>query len=129
MQTGMDGRIISLFIASDVIEERGEPGTYTHPATMSPPRHITVLGGGLTGLTTAYRLAVLLRASSGSGSPSAPGITLIEAQPRLGGWVDSRTVSIPGHGDVVLESGPRSVRPRGGVGAARLLHLVGPAPP
>jgi len=62
---------------------------------------IAVLGGGITGLTTAYYLSRSL--------PTAK-ITLLEASPRLGGWLHSKSVDI-GTGKVVFEQGPRNLRP------------------
>jgi oxygen-dependent protoporphyrinogen oxidase len=86
------------------------------------PKHITVLGGGLTGLTAAYRLAERL--------PSTE-VVLLEATQRLGGWVDSQRYPIQYtsdgkdiRGEIVLEGGPRSIRPRGSRGAVKMLKLV-----
>ncbi|KAH8880683.1 Protoporphyrinogen oxidase [Thozetella sp. PMI_491] len=68
------------------------------------PKTIAVLGGGLTGLTTAYWLSVLRPASK---------ITLYEASDRLGGWVDSEQAEVRGDDGekrtVVWERGPRTV--------------------
>jgi hypothetical protein len=87
-----------------------------------PDRHITILGEGLTGLYAAYRLS------------SSPGIkvTLLDSASRVGGWVDSRNrpVSFTDEqgnlieGEVTLESGPRSIRPRASRGAPLMLKLV-----
>ena len=87
-----------------------------------PDRHITILGEGLTGLYAAYRLS------------SSPGIkvTLLDSASRVGGWVDSRNRPVSftdeqGHlieGEVTLESGPRSIRPRASRGAPLMLKLV-----
>lgn len=79
-------------------------------------RHVTVVGGGLSGLTAAYRLARLKHR-----------VTLIESSDRLGGWVNSpkRSVQLGQEKvDVVLEKGPRSIRPKGSKGAAQMLQLV-----
>ncbi|WWD19849.1 protoporphyrinogen oxidase [Kwoniella shandongensis] len=90
-----------------------------------PPRHITILGAGLTGLSTAFHLSRNL--------PSSSKITLVEGSSRLGGWVDSRAHDV-GYkdkesgelieGKVVLETGPRSIRPRGSRGAASMLRMI-----
>lgn len=87
-----------------------------------PDRHITILGEGLTGLYAAYRLS------------SSPGVkvTLLDSASRVGGWVDSRNRPVSftdeqGHlieGEVTLESGPRSIRPRASRGAPLMLKLV-----
>ena len=62
---------------------------------------IAVLGGGITGLASAYFLSKDL--------PNAK-ITLYEASSRLGGWLHSRSVDI-GSGNVIFEQGPRNLRP------------------
>lgn len=88
----------------------------------SSPKHITVLGAGLTGLYTAYRL---------SSSPDLR-VTLLDSSDRVGGWVDSRQHPVSFQdaqgntieGEVTLESGPRSIRPKGSKGAAGMLRLV-----
>lgn len=64
---------------------------------------VAVLGGGLTGLTTAYYLAKWL--------PSTTKITLLEGSDRLGGWIrtDRVPVKVGGvEGVVNFERGPRS---------------------
>ncbi|KAJ5584318.1 uncharacterized protein N7459_004118 [Penicillium hispanicum] len=62
--------------------------------------NVAVLGGGITGLTAAWRL---------SEDPECSGITLYEKSPRLGGWVESETVPVD-NGHVVFEYGPRTLR-------------------
>lgn len=80
-----------------------------------PPKAVTLLGGGLTSLAFAYRLSTL--------SPATK-ITLLEAAPRLGGWLSTVSLPLPdGAGAVQIEEGPRSVRPKGR-GAPRLLGMV-----
>ncbi|PPQ85350.1 hypothetical protein CVT25_000641 [Psilocybe cyanescens] len=70
-----------------------------------PPTHIAVLGGGLTGLSSAIHLARRFPTSK---------ISLIERQDVLGGWVRSERVKLPQIGaSVLLEGGPRSLRPNG----------------
>ena len=70
-------------------------------STSTTKPSIAVLGGGITGLASAYFLSRDL--------PNAT-ITLIEASSRLGGWLHSRTVDI-GSGNVIFEQGPRNLRP------------------
>ncbi|KAH7160209.1 hypothetical protein B0J13DRAFT_123972 [Dactylonectria estremocensis] len=65
---------------------------------------IAVLGGGLTGLTTAYYLAKKL--------PPTANITLYEASDRLGGWIRTERVPVDvggKKGTVLFERGPRSL--------------------
>ncbi|KAL6692539.1 hypothetical protein J3F84DRAFT_383066 [Trichoderma pleuroticola] len=65
--------------------------------------NVAVLGGGLTGLTTAYYLAKWL--------PATTKITLLEGGDRLGGWIrtDKVPVKVGGvEGVVNFERGPRS---------------------
>ena len=62
---------------------------------------IAVLGGGITGLTSAYYLTQQL--------PDAR-ITLFESTSRVGGWLHSKQVDIS-NGKVLFEQGPRSLRP------------------
>ena len=62
---------------------------------------IAVLGGGITGLASAYFISRDI--------PNAK-VTLFEASSRLGGWLHSKSVDV-GTGNVVFEQGPRSLRP------------------
>ncbi|KAJ1923797.1 oxygen-dependent protoporphyrinogen oxidase [Tieghemiomyces parasiticus] len=85
--------------------------------------HIVVLGGGLSGLSAAHYLARrLLPATLKDSSPkkaarrAAPvKITVLEAQDRWGGWLDTQFAPIspddPRH--VLFETGPRTFRPGG----------------
>ncbi|CAA7264307.1 unnamed protein product [Cyclocybe aegerita] len=70
-----------------------------------PPPNIAVLGGGLTGLSAAFHLSRRFPAAQ---------ITLLEKQARLGGWVRSERVKLPQiSASVLLEGGPRTLRPNG----------------
>ncbi|WVR09632.1 protoporphyrinogen oxidase [Kwoniella sp. DSM 27419] len=88
------------------------------------PRRIAVLGGGLSGLSTAYHLSRSL--------PRSTQITLVDASHRTGGWVDSQAIDVGfrdtdgviREGQVVCESGPRSIRPRGSKGSPGMLRLL-----
>ena len=62
---------------------------------------VAVLGGGITGLASAYHLSRLVPYAN---------ITLFEASSRLGGWLHSKQVDV-GTGKVVFEQGPRNLRP------------------
>ena len=61
---------------------------------------IAILGGGLTGLATAFHLTRQL--------PQAK-ITIYEKNTRLGGWVNSEKVKVH-DGEVLFEWGPRTLR-------------------
>ncbi|KAI7855570.1 protoporphyrinogen oxidase [Circinella umbellata] len=85
---------------------------------------VAVLGGGISGLSTAYYLARY--------APRATQITLIEGSDRVGGWIRSRRVEPGFHAtcpksnavnnekSILFESGPRSLRPVGTSGAVVL---------
>lgn len=60
-----------------------------------------VIGGGITGLTTAYRL---------SKDPNCSHITLYEKSQRVGGAISSDIIPVDGGGHVVFENGPRTLR-------------------
>ena len=64
-------------------------------------KDIAVLGGGITGLASAFYLSEAFPKSS---------ITLYEGSSRLGGWLHSTSVDV-GNGQVVFEQGPRNLRP------------------
>jgi protoporphyrinogen/coproporphyrinogen III oxidase len=78
-----------------------------HKPTQNPSSHpsknIAVLGGGITGLASAFWLSEELQTAS---------ITLYEASDRLGGWLRSKHVDV-GNGNIVFEQGPRTIRPHG----------------
>ena len=62
-----------------------------------------MLGGGLSGLSSAYHLSKRFPKSQ---------VVLLEKQSQLGGWVRSERVSLPELGaSVLLEGGPRTLRP------------------
>ncbi|KAJ3180839.1 oxygen-dependent protoporphyrinogen oxidase [Gaertneriomyces sp. JEL0708] len=73
---------------------------------MGTPQRIAVLGGGISGLSTAYYLSKLL--------PKSSSITLFEKD-HIGGWIRSER-----HGGHLFELGPRTLRPSGEAGAAVL---------
>lgn len=75
-------------------------------ATSVKQEEIAVLGGGITGLATAYYLSKEV--------PKAK-VTLYEAGESLGGWLRSKYIDI-GTGKVLFEQGPRSLRPSRGSG-------------
>lgn len=64
------------------------------------PERIAVLGGGITGLASAYFVAKEFPKSV---------ITIFEAGKETGGWIRTKHVEVPG-GAVAFESGPRTLR-------------------
>lgn len=62
---------------------------------------VAVLGGGITGLATAYYLTQM--------APHLK-VTLYEGSERLGGWLRTKRIDV-GDGEVVFEQGPRTLRP------------------
>ncbi|KAM7207641.1 hypothetical protein V8F20_001908 [Naviculisporaceae sp. PSN 640] len=74
-------------------------------ARKEKPTHIAILGGGLTGLATAYYITRYF--------PSAK-ITIYEKSKRLGGWVDTERVAVKTpdgrEGFVNFERGARMVK-------------------
>lgn len=72
---------------------------------MPIPTHIAILGGGLTGLSSAFHLSRRFPKSL---------VTLIEKQLKVGGWVRSERVEVQFQNrteTIVLEGGPRTLRP------------------
>ncbi|KAI8099313.1 protoporphyrinogen oxidase [Halteromyces radiatus] len=76
---------------------------------MMPPV-VTILGGGISGLSAAYYLARL--------APQIH-IRLLEATDHVGGWIKSEKVN----DKVLFEAGPRTLRPKG-TGGAILLDML-----
>ncbi|SNX86212.1 related to HEM14 - Protoporphyrinogen oxidase involved in heme biosynthetic pathway [Melanopsichium pennsylvanicum] len=82
-------------------------------------KRIAVIGGGISGLTSAYRLASQL-------PKDRYDIVLLEHQQRLGGWIQSERINLPSTTDgatALIEKGPRSIRPAGLAGLV-MLELV-----
>lgn len=75
---------------------------YASDATSGEIKDVAVLGGGITGLATAFYLSESLPHKR---------ISLFEASSRLGGWLQSTSVDV-GTGKVVFEQGPRNLRPK-----------------
>ncbi|KAK5131157.1 hypothetical protein LTR08_001243 [Meristemomyces frigidus] len=79
----------------------------------APTHNVAILGGGVTGLASAYYLTKEL--------PRAK-ITIYEASDRIGGWLSSTRVPVK-DGTILFEAGPRTLRPLGnGVLAARMVQ-------
>lgn len=76
------------------------PPLTRHASSEAYRQHIAVIGGGITGLTTAYCLS----------KRDDIKVTIYEEQERLGGWIQSKHFDAPG-GRVLFEQGPRTLRP------------------
>lgn len=80
---------------------------YATASSPNLPSDIAVLGGGLTGLTTAYYLTRF--------NPDAK-ITIYESQARVGGWIDTEQVEVTtlaGTDETIsFERGARVVSPQ-----------------
>ena len=72
-------------------------------------KRYAVLGGGISGLSAAWKLS----------SKRAADVTVIERNERVGGWIQSKRTD---HGSV-FELGPRSLR-TAGVAGKQALNLV-----
>ncbi|PKS06364.1 hypothetical protein jhhlp_007112 [Lomentospora prolificans] len=83
-------------------------GYATVSSRQGPPENVAVIGGGITGLTTAYYLAKFL--------PKTSKITLYEAHDRVGGWIHTIKKEAPDGQPVYFENGPRMLRGLGGSG-------------
>ncbi|KAH9807328.1 Protoporphyrinogen oxidase, partial [Teratosphaeria destructans] len=78
----------------------------------APSKDVAILGGGITGLASAYFLTRQLPRTK---------ITIYEASDRIGGWLKSTRVPVK-HGNVLFEAGPRTLRTSAnGALAAKLL--------
>ncbi|KAJ1024819.1 hypothetical protein NDA16_002859 [Ustilago loliicola] len=91
-------------------------------AANNDKKRIAVLGGGISGLTSAYRLAQQL-------PKDRYDVILFEHQDRLGGWIQSERIALPANDaassstTALIEKGPRSIRPAGYSGLM-MLELV-----
>ncbi|SPO28934.1 related to HEM14 - Protoporphyrinogen oxidase involved in heme biosynthetic pathway [Ustilago trichophora] len=93
--------------------------TTSSRALAAEKRRIAVLGGGISGLTSAYRLAQQL-------PKDRYDVVLLEHQNRLGGWIQSERIRLPAaeeDGTALIEKGPRSIRPAGYSGLM-MLELI-----
>ncbi|KAK3669627.1 oxygen-dependent protoporphyrinogen oxidase [Recurvomyces mirabilis] len=80
---------------------------------VKPTHDVAILGGGITGLASAYYLARELPNSR---------ITVYEASDRIGGWLSSKRVPVK-DGTILFEAGPRTLRPASnGVLSARMMQ-------
>ncbi|KAK3300301.1 uncharacterized protein B0H64DRAFT_380544 [Chaetomium fimeti] len=90
------------------LDSRRQPTRhYAVDSSEHPPKSIAILGGGLTGLSTAWHLTRVL--------PKAK-ITIYEAQTRMGGWIETDKVEVKtpdgGVGTVHFERAARMIKPQ-----------------
>ncbi|KAF1963821.1 Protoporphyrinogen oxidase [Byssothecium circinans] len=83
-----------------------------YASTAAYPENIAVLGGGISGLASAYFVSKEFPNSK---------ITVYEAGKEVGGWIKSKRVHVPG-GNVLFEYGPRTLRP--GAGAMPTAQMI-----
>ncbi|SCZ98620.1 BZ3500_MvSof-1268-A1-R1_Chr3-1g05505 [Microbotryum saponariae] len=105
-----------------------------HPDAPPPQRTVAILGGGLSGLSSAF---YFLRALPPHLRQSTR-IVVCEKQDRVGGWC--RAIKVPLNGgkqgdQLVFETGPRSIRPVGLMGwltiemvSLQTAHTIGLTP-
>lgn len=84
------------------------------PTLYEPPKDVAILGGGITGLASAFYLSKEL--------PNTH-ITIYEGSDRLGGWLQTKHVNVA-NGEMVFEQGPRTLRPNTAAGMVTL-NMVG----
>ena len=68
---------------------------------------VSVIGGGISGLTAAFYCSKL---------PQVTSVKVYESSHRLGGWVQSTVKN-----DFIFEHGPRTIRPAGPQGKKNIL--------
>ena len=98
------------FLSLTLDHSPSPPQGSVYPQGWKQPRSIAVLGGGLTGLSTAWYLSRWMPHTR---------ITVFEAGDRLGGWIDTETVPVTTpdgkEGTVSFERGARMIQiPRKG---------------
>jgi protoporphyrinogen oxidase len=101
-----------------VLQSRHQPSIQRRCASSldNDAPSIGILGGGITGLATAYYLL--------KEQPNAR-VTVYEKSQRKGGWIQSRRLDVPG-GQVLFETGSRSLRPDdSGIVTSHLINDLG----
>jgi oxygen-dependent protoporphyrinogen oxidase len=83
------------------------------PRSQRRAYNLAVVGGGITGLTSAWQA---------SQNPKCTSVTIFEKEPRVGGWLQSEKVPVEG-GHVLFEYGPRTLR-SSFPGSMPLLNMV-----
>ncbi|KAE8554924.1 hypothetical protein EYB25_003471 [Talaromyces marneffei] len=86
---------------SPILTARSQRRFLHHIRHETKPYNVAVIGGGLTGLTAAWRLLQ---------DPKCQKITLYEKSSQLGGWLQSERIEVGDGKHVVFEHGPRTIR-------------------
>nr|POE93473.1 protoporphyrinogen oxidase [Quercus suber] len=91
----------------------GQTQQEQHSLIQRRRQHAAILGGGITGLATAYYITKFMPGTK---------VTIYEASDRIGGWLLSKRVPV-NDGSIIFEAGPRTLRPTpNGLLAARMLQ-------
>lgn len=113
----------------------------------APPKDIAILGGGISGLSTALFVLLLWErvhkdgTNGGGKGVKAPRITIYEEQGGVGGWMKTARLNASSSSpptspataatDIYVENGPRTIRigkaPSGSVMLLWLIHKLGMA--
>ncbi|KAI1264126.1 hypothetical protein F5Y18DRAFT_417829 [Xylariaceae sp. FL1019] len=113
VRAAIEGR--RLFGAS-ILRKESRKQEYATSSENEKPREIAILGGGITGLTTAHYLARHAENAH---------ITIYEASDTVGGWIKADRVDVEANGEkshVLLQQGPRMLR--SGASATKYDDLV-----
>lgn len=81
-----------------------ELGPDTSPYLQGEPKEIAIIGGGISGLATAY----FIHEKWTSSYFRRPRVTIYESSDQLGGWIGSEKVGTP-TGHIMIERGPRTL--------------------
>ena len=97
--------------------------TSPSPDLSQPPKDIAVLGGGISGLSTALYLLTFHAQKYPKSSP--PRITIYESKKELGGWMHTARLKRKDGTEFNVEQGPRTIRAgRRNLGAMMFYELV-----
>jgi myosin-crossreactive antigen len=72
---------------------------------IGPERSIGIVGGGISGLSTAYYLSERWKGTYFR----TPKVTIYESSDQLGGWIGTEKLGTPDGGYVRVEKGPRTL--------------------
>ncbi|KAJ1917404.1 oxygen-dependent protoporphyrinogen oxidase [Mycoemilia scoparia] len=91
---------------------------------MSSPKYtITILGGGISGLSSAWHFSKQLAKATSKELKDAS-IVLIEASDSFGGWMDTSRKTLSDGTRVVYEKGPRTLRAGPGRDCKAVIEMI-----